>query len=136
MKTSRASSTAPPTTVGLVDRGTFSNSEQEQIALVRQCLTPLAARFESAFARCLLSDAQSRQFFIRHDFNELLRGDMASRFEAYRVARESGVFSVNDVRRLENESPIAGPEGDLHHMPANWTGLGSNPIASSPPPAP
>jgi HK97 family phage portal protein len=121
----------PPTAVGLNDRATFSNVEQESLALVRQCFMPLAARFESALARCLLSDAQSRQFFIRHDFNELLRGDMAARFEAYRVAREAGIFSANDCRRLENEAPI-GAEGDIYNQPINWGRLGSDPIAAPP----
>jgi HK97 family phage portal protein len=113
----------PPTSVGIVDRSTYSNTEQEALALVRNCLAPLAARFESAFARCLLTDAGRRSFFFRHDFSELLRGDMKTRFEAYRLAREVGVYSPNDVRRLENEAPIEG--GDAYHMPANWIALGA-----------
>ncbi|WP_442756599.1 phage portal protein [Methylocystis sp. JAN1] len=113
----------PPTSVGIVDRSTYSNTEQEALALVRNCLAPLAARFESAFARCLLTDAGRRKYFLRHDFSELLRGDMKTRFEAYRLAREVGVYSPNDVRRLENEAPI--PGGDIYHMPANWTQLGA-----------
>ncbi|WP_036283858.1 phage portal protein [Methylocystis sp. ATCC 49242] len=112
----------PPTSVGIVDRSTYSNTEQEALALVRNCLAPLASRFESAFARCLLTNAGRRSYFFRHDFSELLRGDMKTRFEAYRLARETGVYSPNDVRRLENEAPVAG--GDVYHMPANWTQLG------------
>lgn len=113
----------PPTSVGIVDRSTYSNTEQEALALVRNCLTPLAARFESAFARCLLSDNGRRQFFLRHDFSELLRGDIKARFDAYRVGREIGVYSTNDVRRLENEAPIPGAAGDAYHVPANWVAL-------------
>jgi hypothetical protein len=52
-----------------------------------------------------------------------LAGDIKSRFDAYRLAREIGVFSANDVRRKENEPPI-GAAGDLYHMPANWLQLG------------
>jgi len=115
----------PPTAVGINDRATYSNVEFEQIALVRNCLAPLAARFESAFARCLLTDAGRRQYFLRHDFGELLRGDAKTRFESYRIARETGVYSANDVRRLENEAPI--PGGDSYHMPANWVPLGATP---------
>lgn len=113
----------PPTSVGIVDRSTYSNTEQEALALVRNCLAPLAARFESAFARCLLTDAGRRQYFLRHDFSELLRGDMKTRFEAYRLGREIGAYNANDVRRLENEAPVAG--GDVYHVPANWVALGS-----------
>ena len=91
----------PPTAVGIVDCSTYSNTEQEALALVRNCLAPLAARFELAFARCLLSDTGRRQFFLRHDFSELLRGDIKARFDAYRVGQEIGVYSANDIRRLK-----------------------------------
>jgi len=73
--------------------------------------------------RCLLTDVSRRTLYIEHDLDGLLRGDVASRFEAYRVAREIGVFSANDVRRRENEPPI--PGGDAYHQPANWTALGT-----------
>jgi HK97 family phage portal protein len=119
----------PPTAVGIVDRSTYSNTEQEALALVRNCLAPLAARFESAFARCLLSDTGRRQFFLRHDFSELLRGDVKSRFDAWRVGREIGVYSANDIRRLENEAPISGGDGDAYHRPANWIALDAAPQA-------
>jgi phage portal protein BeeE len=74
--------------------------------------------------RCLLTDVGRRTLYIEHDLDGLLRGDVKSRFEAYRLARECGVYSPNDVRRLENEPPI-GPEGDAYHVPVNWTTLGN-----------
>ncbi|BGE85015.1 MULTISPECIES: phage portal protein [Methylosinus] len=116
----------PPTSVGIVDRSTYANTEQEALALVRNCLAPLAARFESAFARCLLTTAGRRSYFFRHDFAELLRGDMKTRYESYRLAREIGVFSPNDIRRRENEPPIEG--GDVYHVPVNWAPLGAAPL--------
>ena len=73
--------------------------------------------------RCLLTPEQRRSLYIEHDLSGLLRGDVKSRFEAYRMAREMGVYSPNDVRRRENEPPIAG--GDEYHMPANWVPLGT-----------
>lgn len=116
----------PPTSVGIVDRSTYANTEQEALALVRNCLSPLAARFESAFARCLLTTAGRRSYFFKHDFGELLRGDIEARFKAYRLAREIGVFSANDVRRRENEPQIEG--GDTYHVPVNWAPLGAAPL--------
>jgi HK97 family phage portal protein len=108
----------PPTSVGITDRATYSNTEQEARALVQNALGPLAARIEAAMMRCLLSAEERRTLYIEHDLSSLLRGDVASRFEAYRIGREIGVFSANDVRRRENEPPVAG--GDTYHMPVNW----------------
>jgi len=113
----------PPTSVGITDKATYSNTEQEATMLIQNCLGPLAGRIEAAMHRCLLTDAGRRSLYVEHDLDGLLRGDVKSRFDAYRVARESGIYSVNDIRRRENEPPI-GPEGDTYNQPANWTLLG------------
>lgn len=113
----------PPTTVGITDNATYSNVEGESTALVRNALGPLAARIEQAMMRCLLTEAGRRSLYIEHDLSALLRGDVQSRFEAYRIGREIGALSPNDVRRRENEPPIAG--GDTYHQPANWVPLGT-----------
>lgn len=115
----------PPTAAGILDRGTYSNVEQEAQSLVSNCIGPLAARIEAAMMRCLLTPEQRRALYIEFDLSGLLRGDVKSRFEAYRMAREMGVYSPNDVRRRENEPPISG--GDEYHMPANWVPLGTKP---------
>src|SRR5207248_6964548 len=96
----------PPTSVGLLDRATYSNVEQEARSLVQNCIGPLAARVEAAMARCLLTDAGRRIFYVEHSLDSLLRGDVKARFDAYRVGRESGIYSVNDIRRRENETPL------------------------------
>jgi HK97 family phage portal protein len=121
----------PPTSVGITDKATYSNVEQESFALVRNSLAPLASRIENAMQRCLLTDVGRRSLYVEHDLAGLLRGDVVARYSAYRVARECGVLSANDCRRLENQPPV-GPEGDLYHMPSNWTVLGPG-IAPSPP---
>lgn len=115
----------PPTAAGILDRGTYSNVEQEAASLIQNCLGPLASRIEAAMMRCLLTPDARRSLYIEHDLSGLLRGDVKSRFEAYRMGREMGVLSANDVRRRENEPPI--PEGDLYHQPANWVPLGTHP---------
>jgi HK97 family phage portal protein len=113
----------PPTSVGITDKATYSNTEQESRALVQNALGPLAKRIEAAMSRCLLTEAGRRTLYVEHDLDALLRGDVAARFEAYRIAREIGVYNPNDIRRKENEPPI--PNGDTYHQPANWVPLGT-----------
>lgn len=115
----------PPTSVGISDKATYSNTEQEARSLVANCLGPLASRVESAMLRCLLTDDSRRSLYIEHDLAALLKGDVQARFEAYRIGREIGALSPNDIRRRENETPI--PGGDVYHQPANWVPLGSAP---------
>jgi HK97 family phage portal protein len=120
----------PPTSVGITDKATYSNTEQESRALVQNSLGPLAARIETAMGRCLLTEVGRRTLYIEHDLDGLLRGDVKSRYESYRIGREIGSLSPNDVRRFENEPPL-GPEGDVYHMPANWMPLGGTPPGTS-----
>ena len=120
----------PPTSVGITDKATYSNVEQELRNLVQNCIGPLAGRIEAAMQRCLLTDVGRRTLYVEHDLDGLLRGDVKSRFDAYRLARETGVFSANDIRRKENEPPI-GPEGNVYHQPSNWVPLGTVPQQSA-----
>lgn len=115
----------PPTSVGILDRGTYSNTEQESRTLVQNCIGPLAGRVEAAMHRCLLTEAGRRSLYVEHELDGLLRGDVKSRFDAYRLGRECGVYSPNDIRKKENEPPL-GPEGDTYNQPANWMPLGAS----------
>lgn len=119
----------PPTTVGITDKATYSNTEQEARALVQNAIGPLAARVEGAMKRCLLTDAGRRTLYVEHDLAGILRGDMQARFEAYRIGREIGVYSANDVRKKENEPPIA--NGDSYSQPVNWQPLGARPPSAA-----
>lgn len=125
----------PPSTVGITDKSTWSNVEQEGRALVQNALGPLASRIEASIHRCCLTETGRRIFYPEHDLTALLRGDVDARFKAYKAGREIGVFSVDDILRRENE-PAIGPDGDIRHVPSNWMRLGENaPNAPAPQPA-
>ncbi|MGG7565994.1 phage portal protein [Rhodovulum sp. DZ06] len=107
----------PPTVAGITDNATYSNVTQENRAFVARCLAPWARRIEQAMNRALLTPEERRSMFIEHDLSGLLRGDLEARFEAYRVGREGGWLSANDIRAMENLSPIEG--GDAYLRPLN-----------------
>ncbi len=114
----------PQGVLGVGDKATYASAEAEARALVQNSLGPLAARIEQAMMRCLLTEDGRRNLFIEHDLSGLLRGDVQARFQAYRIAREIGVLSANDIRRRENEPPIE--NGDTYLQPLNLAPLGSN----------
>lgn len=113
----------PPTTVGITDKATYSNTEQEGRALVQNAIGPLAGRVEAAMMRCLLTDVGRRTLYIEHDLSGLLRGDVSARYTAYATGRQWGWLSPNDVRRLENLSPIE--NGDEYIRPLNMGPIGA-----------
>lgn len=50
-----------------------------------------------------------------------LRGDSASRATWYKNMRETGAFSVNEIRALEDLPPV--PGGDTHYASLNYVPL-------------
>lgn len=107
----------PPSAAGITDNATYSNIGEESRALVQRCLAPMARRIEQAMNAALLTDEGRKLFFIEHDLAGLLRGDMGARYEAYRIGRDGGWLSANEIRRLENLPEIDG--GDDYLTPLN-----------------
>jgi HK97 family phage portal protein len=113
----------PPTTAGILDFGTYANTEQEGRALVTRCLSPWAKRIEAAMNIALLSpDARKRGYYVKHDLSELTRGDLKSQYEAYRVGRDGGWLSANDIRSLLDMSKVEA--GDTYLQPLNHKAAG------------
>lgn len=113
----------PPTVVGITDNATYSNVDGESRALVVRCLAPMAKRMEQAMNAALLTPQSRKALFIEHDLAGLMRGDLKARYEAYRIGREWGWLSPNDIANLENLPDISG--GDEYLSPLNMTVLGA-----------
>jgi len=120
----------PPHKVAHLKRSTFSNIEHQALEYVGDTLITWCVRWEQRLGVDLLREAEQEAFFFEHQVAGLLRGDFQARMNGYKVGREIGLYNVNDVLELENRNPI-GPEGDVRHVPANWTLL-----TDSPPPQP
>jgi len=122
----------PPHMIGELDKATFSNIEHQAIQFVIYTLLPWIKRHEQAMMRDLLLPSERDEYYIEFNVSGLLRGDQASRYAAYAVARQWGWLSVNDIRRLENMPPIKG--GDTYLQPLNMVDA-AKPLPATPPKA-
>ena len=107
----------PPSAVGITDNATYSNIGEESRALVVRCLAPWAKRIEQAMNSALLTPDSRKRYFIEHDLAGLLRGDLKARYDAYRVGKEWGWLSTNEIRSFENMQAVDG--GDEYLSPLN-----------------
>jgi HK97 family phage portal protein len=98
----------PPPAVGILDDATYSNITEQSRILVQNCIRPWTVRFEQAMNRALLSERDRETYFIEHSLDGLLRGNLKDRYEAYKVGRDGGWLSINDIRQRENMSVIEG----------------------------
>jgi HK97 family phage portal protein len=126
----------PPHMLGDLTRSTFSNIEQQSIDFVTYTMLPWFKRWEEAISRDFLNGDDS-EIYTEFLVDGLLRGDTLSRFQAYGLGRQWGLYSINDIRLKENLNPI-GPEGDVYLSPLNMVPAGqeSAPAAQSSPTAP
>lgn len=104
----------PPHKVGILDKATFSNIEQQSLEFVTDTLLPWLVAWEQGIRRDLI--IRDDQYMTEHNVAGLLRGDIKARYEAYRIGREWGWLSSNDVRSLENMNPIDGGDGYLQPL--------------------
>lgn len=108
----------PPHLVGDLTRSSFSNIEQQSLDYLQNTLLGWLRRFESAFARDLITDPN---VFAEFDVRGLLRGDAAARASYYQTLWNLGVASINEIRGWENLDPVTG--GDTRFIQLNMTTL-------------
>jgi hypothetical protein len=94
------------------------------------CILPRLVMWEQAIQRDLIV---SPKYFAKFGMGALLRGDTASRFNAYKVAIENGWMCQDEARLLEDLNPIPNGVGKTFWRPVNWAPLSQ---ISTPAPTP
>lgn len=123
----------PPYMVGHTTKQSSwaSSLEGMNLLFLTHTLRPLLVNIEQEIARCLLNGDDD--LFAEFSVEGLLRADSAGRAAYYTSALQNGWMSRNDVRRLENMSPIEG--GDIYTVQLNLTPLKnletSNPVVQA-----
>lgn len=114
----------PPHLIGETEKAaTYASVEQFNIMFAVFCIWPRVVMWEQAIQRDLIL---YNKYFPKFSMGALLRGDTASRYNAYKVAIENGWMSQDDVRLLEDLNPIPGGQGKFYWRPLNWARLGEN----------
>jgi HK97 family phage portal protein len=121
----------PPHMLRSLEGQNRSTLEQQAIEFVVYSLQPWLIRWEQELRRKLLKPREQKRLFFHHNREPLLVGDVLSRFKAYALGRQWGWYSINDIRRKENENPI-GPEGDVYLSPVNMVPAGQEDMHNDP----
>lgn len=98
----------PPTVIGDLRNGNYSNSVEMARQFVTQTLRRHLVAWEQAIAAKCLTEAGRRTYFAEHQVEGLLRGDSANRADFYDKGIKAGWLLKSEARRLENLPAIDG----------------------------
>lgn len=123
----------PPHKVGILDKATFSNIEQQAIEFVQDTMLPWFVRWEQSLTMALLGPDEREDMFFEFLVDGLLRGDVASRAQFYSRGVLDGWLTRNEVREMENRNPIEGLDAPLEPLNMAPAGSRSNGEPDAPP---
>lgn len=83
-----------------------SASDGDVASLARLAAIPLMTAIQCALNRDLLRENEKGKLYFAFDTKELLKGDMQSRFAAYKTALESNFMQIDEVRYAEDMEPM------------------------------
>lgn len=74
----------------------------------KEAIYPIIKAFETALNRDLLLEKEKKNHFFEFDVKEIVRVSIKERYEAYKLAKETGFMTLNEIRRAENMEDIEG----------------------------
>lgn len=69
---------------------------------------PIVKAFETALNLDLLLEKEKKNLFFEFDVKEIIRANIKERYESYKLAKETGFMTLNEIRRAENLNYVDG----------------------------
>lgn len=104
----------------------YKSAEMAAVAFLSNTLDPILKRIECEFNRKLIPMERFNKYCFRYDRRGVYSMDLISKADYQRKTIESGIYTINDWRRLENLSSVEG--GDVVYISTNLAPLGSSKI--------
>lgn len=120
----------PPNFLQDLSHGTFSNTEQQDLHLVKHTMKRWVEQVEQEMNLKLFGRNSNTQY-VEFNLDGLLRGDFKTRMDGYATAIQNGVLKPNEARRQENRPDD--PAGNVLLIQGATVPLGSQPLANPQP---
>ncbi|MDX0116351.1 phage portal protein [Sinorhizobium meliloti] len=121
----------PPVFLQDLTHGTFSNTEQQDLALTKHLISQWVKAWEQELNLKLFS-ARNRTKFVEFNLDSLMRGDFRTRMEGYAKGIQNGIYTPDEVRAMENW-PSKGGDADKLHIQGATVPLGMQSTAARQP---
>ena len=74
----------------------------------KKAIYPIVKSYETELNSKLLLEGEKRNYFFEFDVKEITRANLKERYEAYKMAKEIGMKTINELRKEENLNYIEG----------------------------
>lgn len=74
----------------------------------KEAIYPIVRAFETALNRDLLLESEKKNYFFEFDVKEIIRASLKERYEAYKLAKDTGFMTLNEIRQAENMEYVEG----------------------------
>ena len=98
----------PQHMIGILDRATNNNIEQQALEFVMHCIRPWCERIERRLNFSLLGPRERQTFFVKFDMDALMRGDSMARANYQAKSIATGSMTPNEARLMEGRNPLPG----------------------------
>lgn len=102
------------------DSAKFTNMEQMNTFFLQQTLTPWLVLLNQYFSTLIPSWMQD-DYYAEFDPNTILRADANTRFNNYIKGFNNGIYTLNEIRKMENLPKIDEDFGDKHFLQLNMS---------------
>jgi HK97 family phage portal protein len=99
----------PPHKVGILDDANYSNIESQDRSFAKDVAVPWAIRFQQELDRKLFFEAERGKFMTQFNLDDLIKGDIKTRYEVYNQAVQAGILKPSEPREAEGW-PMEGTE--------------------------
>ena len=73
---------------------------------IKTAVMPILSAIECALNRDLLLEKEKRSFYFAFDTKEITKGDIKTRFEAYKTALDANLMQIDECRYMEDLEPL------------------------------
>lgn len=102
----------PPVFLQDLTDGTYSNTEQQDLHLVKHTLAQWCEALEEEMNLKLFGQRNGRRY-VEHNMDGLLRGDFSTRMEGLARAVQTAILTPDEARSLENRPAMGGRAAEL-----------------------
>jgi HK97 family phage portal protein len=103
--------------LGVQGSTAYASVEQDSIFFVQHTLRPIVSKLEVAFSPLLSEVPGGENAFLKFNLDGLLRGDSQARATSYSIGLQAGYYTVNDIRRFEDLTPMEDTVADQVRVP-------------------